>query len=304
MGSKSDAPTMKYAANALKDSEVLCETRVVSAHRTPTEIDAYVRASTLRNVQVVVAGAGGAAHLPGMVGASEDGCQPVIGIPAPSSGFAGIDSILSIQQMPPGVPVATMQIGKRGAWHGGKFAAKLVQASAVPEGDQHVLLLANSVDAADRLRPAREAMSGLNVRSGEVELISSIDQAIARMERAAHERIKMVIIGTDMTTRFAEIVSRNSALPVNHVPFTEGSFHSGTIDDYLQYMSHNASMGTMTLNGAKNAGLYAARVVAMSDQAVRSRYMTAHIPGMIADVAGMNQEFRDKGSMGDYAKPV
>lgn len=108
MGSKSDWETMIAASQTLAEFGVACESEVVSAHRTPDRLFEYARSAASRGVKVIIAGAGGAAHLPGMVASLT--CLPVIGVPIESKALKGMDSLLSIAQMPPGVPVATMAI--------------------------------------------------------------------------------------------------------------------------------------------------------------------------------------------------
>lgn len=109
MGSVSDMETMAFACDTLRDLEIAFEMHVVSAHRTPDEMFAYAQAAAGRGLQVIIAGAGGAAHLPGMTAAKTN--LPVIGVPVQSKALNGMDSLLSIAQMPAGVPVATMAIG-------------------------------------------------------------------------------------------------------------------------------------------------------------------------------------------------
>ncbi|HFE47231.1 MAG TPA: 5-(carboxyamino)imidazole ribonucleotide mutase [Nannocystis exedens] len=113
MGSKSDWPTMEPCASLLRSFEVAHECRVVSAHRTPALLAEYASSAEGRGLQVIIAGAGGAAHLPGMVAA--ESLLPVIGVPIAGRTLRGVDSLLSIVQMPRGVPVATMSIGEAGA---------------------------------------------------------------------------------------------------------------------------------------------------------------------------------------------
>lgn len=122
MGSDSDWPTMKAAAEALDEFEVPYEVRVVSAHRTPVGMIEYARTAADRGLKVVIAGAGGAAHLPGMVAAATP--LPVIGVPVPLRHLDGMDSLLSIVQMPAGVPVATVSIG--GARNAGLLAVRML----------------------------------------------------------------------------------------------------------------------------------------------------------------------------------
>ncbi len=128
MGSDSDLPVMKAAAEALDELGVAYELTVVSAHRTPERMFDYARAAAQRGLRVIVAGAGGAAHLPGMVAAVTP--LPVIGVPVKSSSLSGLDSLLSIVQMPGGVPVATVAIN--GAKNAGLLAAQIVAAADAP----------------------------------------------------------------------------------------------------------------------------------------------------------------------------
>jgi 5-(carboxyamino)imidazole ribonucleotide mutase len=124
MGSKSDWETMKEACGVLEELAVPYEKKVVSAHRTPDLMFEYAESAKERGLQVIIAGAGGAAHLPGMVAAKTE--LPVIGVPVKSSNLNGLDSLLSIVQMPGGVPVATVAIGKAGAINAGLLAAQIV----------------------------------------------------------------------------------------------------------------------------------------------------------------------------------
>lgn len=125
MGSDSDWPTMEPAAEALAEFEIRFEVGVVSAHRTPQRMLDYATAAAGRGIRVIIAGAGGAAHLPGMVASATP--LPVIGVPVPLKHLDGLDSLLSIVQMPAGVPVATVSIG--GARNAGLLAARILGAS-------------------------------------------------------------------------------------------------------------------------------------------------------------------------------
>jgi len=124
MGSTSDWETMKEACQILDELSVPYEKKVVSAHRTPDLMFAYAESAKQRGLEVIIAGAGGAAHLPGMVAAKTE--LPVIGVPVKSSSLNGLDSLLSIVQMPGGVPVATVAIGKAGAINAGLLAAQIL----------------------------------------------------------------------------------------------------------------------------------------------------------------------------------
>ncbi len=124
MGSRSDWSTMRNAADALRDLDIPHESRVVSAHRTPERLYDYARTARERGLKVLIAGAGGAAHLPGMAASMTP--LPVLGVPVESSSLSGWDSLLSIAQMPSGVPVGTLAIGKAGARNAGLLAAAIL----------------------------------------------------------------------------------------------------------------------------------------------------------------------------------
>ncbi len=124
MGSASDAPTMKQAAAVLDELGVLHEMKVVSAHRTPDWMFEYAGTAEARGLKVIIAGAGGAAHLPGMVASKT--ILPVLGVPVQSRALQGLDSLLSIVQMPGGVPVGTLAIGESGARNAGLLAARIL----------------------------------------------------------------------------------------------------------------------------------------------------------------------------------
>ncbi len=124
MGSKSDWETMRAAAEVLESLDVPHEVRVVSAHRTPDQLFEYAESAISRGLKVIIAGAGGAAHLPGMLAAKTT--LPVLGVPVQSKALNGLDSLLSIVQMPKGVPVGTLAIGAAGAANAGYLAAAIV----------------------------------------------------------------------------------------------------------------------------------------------------------------------------------
>lgn len=143
MGSRSDWETMGHADTVLKEFQVPHECRIVSAHRTPAQMNDYAATARERGLKVIIAGAGGAAHLPGMVAAQTT--LPVLGVPVQSRALKGLDSLLSIAQMPAGVPVATFAIGEAGARNAALFA---------------VALLANEDPGlAERLQAFREAQA-------------------------------------------------------------------------------------------------------------------------------------------------
>tara|TARA_B100000927_G_C16243921_1_gene380640 strand:- start:91 stop:588 length:498 start_codon:yes stop_codon:yes gene_type:complete len=124
MGSKSDWPTMKESSLILDKLKVPHETKIVSAHRTPDFMFEYAKSASERGLEVIIAGAGGAAHLPGMVASLTE--LPIIGVPIKSSELDGLDSLLSINQMPKGIPVATVAIGKSGAINAGLLATSIL----------------------------------------------------------------------------------------------------------------------------------------------------------------------------------
>ena len=124
MGSESDWPIMKHAAAVLDDFNISYEAQVVSAHRTPDLMFKFAEDAEKKGFQVIIAGAGGAAHLPGMVASKT--ILPVLGVPVPSKHLEGHDSLLSIVQMPKGIPVATFAIGEPGSYNAGLFAISLI----------------------------------------------------------------------------------------------------------------------------------------------------------------------------------
>ena len=124
MGSQSDWPTMAHAVHILEEFGIAHEVRIVSAHRTPDRLIDYAKSAADRGLRAIIAGAGGAAHLPGMVASMTR--VPVLGVPVQSAALSGVDSLYSIVQMPGGIPVATFAIGKAGATNAGLFAAALL----------------------------------------------------------------------------------------------------------------------------------------------------------------------------------
>jgi len=124
MGSQSDYSTLRYCEKVFKILKIKFETKIISAHRTPKRMFEYARTAEKNNISVIIAGAGGSAHLPGMVAAITR--IPVIGVPIESKKLKGLDSLLSIVQMPKGIPVGTVAIGKDGAINAGLFAASII----------------------------------------------------------------------------------------------------------------------------------------------------------------------------------
>jgi phosphoribosylamine--glycine ligase len=149
MGSDSDAPVMQAAADILRELGVSCDMTVASAHRSPERVRRLVREAPARGVKVFIVGAGAAAHLAGVVAAHTT--RPVIGVPIDSSALNGLDALLSTVQMPPGVPVATVSIGKAGATNAGVLAAQILavgDAAVASRLDEYKKKLADKVEAA------------------------------------------------------------------------------------------------------------------------------------------------------------
>ena len=153
MGSDSDLPTMRAAAEVCAQFGVAYELRVVSAHRTPDDMAEYGRTAHSRGLRVIIAGAGGAAHLPGMLAAHTP--LPVIGVPVPTEWLRGLDSLLSIVQMPSGVPVATVAIGS--ARNAGLLAVRILAAS---DADLQARMLAYQAEMADASRAKNAGLAG------------------------------------------------------------------------------------------------------------------------------------------------
>jgi phosphoribosylamine--glycine ligase len=154
MGSDSDAPVMQAAVDVLREFGISCEMTVASAHRSPERVQRMVREAPSRGVKLFIVGAGAAAHLAGVVAAHST--MPVIGVPIDSSALKGLDALLSTVQMPPGVPVATVAIGKPGATNAGVLAAQMIalgQPALAAKLADYKQKLAEKVEAAaDRLR--------------------------------------------------------------------------------------------------------------------------------------------------------
>ena len=167
MGSTSDWETMEHAANTLRNLGVPYETRVVSAHRTPDLLFEYASTAERRGIEVIIAGAGGAAHLPGM--AASKTVLPVLGVPVESKALKGLDSLLSIAQMPGGIPVGTLAIGKAGAINAALLAAAIL-------GSKH--------------RPIREALRAFRIAQTK-RVLSQPDPAAAARKalNAAHAQL-------------------------------------------------------------------------------------------------------------------
>ena len=153
MGSQSDWPTMKHAADVLEKLGVAFESRITSAHRTPDRLAEYAKTAAARGLQVIIAGAGGAAHLPGMAAAWT--ILPVLGVPVESAALKGMDSLLSIVQMPGGIPVATLAIGKPGAVNAAKRLVREVAGQTIAYVREH------TIEQIAELRVSAEGQEGM-----------------------------------------------------------------------------------------------------------------------------------------------
>ncbi len=160
MGSDSDLPTMKVAAEVCEEFDVPYEIHVISAHRTPLDMASYAQEAHQRGLRVIIAGAGGSAHLPGMIAAHTP--LPVIGVPIRTDALNGIDSLMSIVQMPPGVPVATVAIG------GAKNAALLaIQILAISDKSLHQRVISYKEKLADKSREKNKRLKASKIRERE-----------------------------------------------------------------------------------------------------------------------------------------
>jgi|TARA_Y100000816_G_scaffold244509_1_gene192143 5-(carboxyamino)imidazole ribonucleotide mutase len=150
MGSQSDFSTMKYASKILTQLKIKFETQIVSAHRTPKRMFEFAKTAEKKNISLIIAGAGGSAHLPGMIAAITH--IPVIGVPIESKKLKGLDSLLSIAQMPKGIPVATVAIGKDGAINSGLLAASILSITS-PDVKKNLIKWRNNQTKSVKKKP-------------------------------------------------------------------------------------------------------------------------------------------------------
>ena len=150
MGSQSDFSTMKYASKILTQLKIKFETKIVSAHRTPKRMFEFAKTAEKKNISLIIAGAGGSAHLPGMIAAITH--IPVIGVPIESKKLKGLDSLLSIAQMPKGIPVATVAIGKDGAINSGLLAASILSITS-PDVKKNLIKWRNNQTKSVKKKP-------------------------------------------------------------------------------------------------------------------------------------------------------
>ena len=150
MGSQSDFSTMRYASKVLTQLKIKFETQIVSAHRPPKRMFEYAKTAEKKNISLIIAGAGGSAHLPGMIAAITH--IPVIGVPIESKKLKGLDSLLSIAQMPKGIPVATVAIGKDGAINSGLLAASILSITS-PDVKKNLIKWRNNQTKSVKKKP-------------------------------------------------------------------------------------------------------------------------------------------------------
>ena len=150
MGSQSDFSTMRYASKVLTQLKIKFETQIISAHRTPKRMFEFAKTAEKKNISLIIAGAGGSAHLPGMIAAITH--IPVIGVPIESKKLKGLDSLLSIAQMPKGIPVATVAIGKDGAINSGLLAASILSITS-PDVKKNLIKWRNNQTKSVKKKP-------------------------------------------------------------------------------------------------------------------------------------------------------
>lgn len=167
MGSRSDWATMKSAALMLQELDIEFEAHVVSAHRTPGRMVQYATSAAGRGLKIIIAGAGGAAHLPGMI--AGDTTLPVIGVPIQSRALQGLDSLLSIAQMPGGVPVATMSIGTAGAKNAGLMAARILAINDTNVQNRLVQFIADQTAAVQNDSDLSQDVEALKAESSDTK---------------------------------------------------------------------------------------------------------------------------------------
>jgi 5-(carboxyamino)imidazole ribonucleotide mutase len=288
MGSSSDWKTMCPAAQVLDELGISYEKRVVSAHRTPDNLFKYAEGVENRGLSLIIAGAGGAAHLPGMTAAKT--ILPVVGVPVIATPLNGFDALLSIMQMPAGIGVATVSVGAKGAKHAAFFAAAVLALKdrrlrarlrtvrgatptgmATPEAPGKVVILAEDDSDLQVLQNAEEYLSKLGVPSEKV----IVNRAIAPGE-AAHQVADLeaggtavFIAGSGRGIGFACEVAKGTTLPVLGIPILVGSV--GCVDEFLRpFLDLPPGVATFAVGrpGAINAALFAATVISELDSEV------------------------------------
>ena len=277
MGSDSDWKTMRPAAEALDEFGISCEKRIVSAHRTPDDLFAYAEGAEKRGLALIIAGAGGAAHLPGMTAAKT--IVPVIGVPVVATPLRGLDALLSILQMPAGVGVATVGIGPAGAKNAALFALKLLAArdpslrrnlhgsahegASAAETPARVVLFAKDQADLDGLRFAQEYLTRLDIEFDAILCPDASSRALARqlgpLEIAG---AKACIVASRGDFAFARAVAKATILPVLNVPIVGEPV--ARVEKFLQpFLEMPPGLATFAIDkpGAINAALFAATAI-------------------------------------------
>ena len=288
MGSKSDWDTMRRAAEVLDELNISYESRVVSAHRTPDDLFEYAKGVEKRGLSFIIAGAGGAAHLPGMAAAMT--IVPVIGVPVNATPLNGLDALLSIMQMPAEVGVATVSIGAKGAKHAALFAAAalaskdrclrawpganggaMLGGTPDPEAPGKVVILAKDDPDLQVLRHAEEYLSKLGVPYekaivGRAAAPGGLAREVADLEASG---TAVFIVGSACGIGFACEVAKATQLPVLGVPVVVGPV--GCVDEFLRpFLDMPPGLATFAVGrpGAINAALFAATIISERDSEV------------------------------------
>jgi len=249
MGSASDWKTMGRAFDRLTALGIKCEKQVVSAHRTPDELFRYAETAADRGISLIIAGAGGAAHLPGMTAAKT--IVPVIGVPVEATPLRGVDALLSIMQMPAEIGVATVGIGAKGADQAALFAARIVTQTCRRATSPHVAILWEGESSQEVLRHAEQTLNELGI-----SFVSQV--AGTELDQGAGVFIVVSSAGTDLARR----VAATTSLPVLNVPIVTPPLAS--IDQFVQpFLDMPDGVATFAVNraGAINAALFAASIL-------------------------------------------
>lgn len=268
MGSESDWKTMRPAAQVLSEHGVSYETRVVSAHRSPDALFRYATRAARRGLSLIIAGAGGAAHLPGM--AASKTIVPVVGVPVAATPLNGLDALLSIMQMPAEVGVATVSVGTKGAEHAALFAVAALKARKRGAGGS-VAILAKDDSHLDVLKNTEEYLLDLGVPykkviASHVGTSGRLEQKVAELEG---DGAAVFIAGSGDGIDFARQIAKATTAPVLVVPITGKSVRS--IDDFLKpFLETPPGVGTFAIGrpGAVNAAIFAATIISPPESQV------------------------------------
>jgi len=263
MGSDSDWKTMRHAAEALAGLGVACEAKVVSAHRTPDDLFRYAEEAEGRGLALIIAGAGGAAHLPGMAAAKT--VVPVIGVPVAATALRGIDALLSIMQMPAEIAVATVGVGEVGAGRAAHFAGALLAAAGRPP---RVSILVEDVADREMLDFAATTLRALEIPFTMRIVGGEVEAAIREESEAGATAF---IAGSRHGIDLADRAARLTSLPVLGVPLAPDGVDS--VDQFVRpFLDMPAGVATFAVGkpGAINAALFAAAVLSPPGSATRA----------------------------------